>query len=168
MLIYSLVYICHCIYTYKHNIHTTKNTYALYYIVVVVQSLSHVRLFATLYTAARQASLSFTISWNLLKLMSIESVMPYDHLIPCCPLLLLPSTFPSVKDFSSELALPIKWPKYWRFSFSISPSNKYSELISFRIDWIISLLSKGLSRVFSNTTASSINLQCSAFFMVQI
>ena len=103
------------------------------YIVIVVQSLSRVRLFATLWTAARQASLSFTISQSLLKLMSIESMMPCNHLIPCCPLLLLPSIFPSVRVFSNESALHIRWPKYW--SVSISSSNEYSGLISFRIDW---------------------------------
>ena len=83
----------------------------------------------------RQASLSFTISWHLLKLMSIESVMPSNHLILCCPLLLLPSIFPSIRIFSRESALHIRWPKYWSFSFSISPSNEYSGLISFRIYW---------------------------------
>ena len=105
--------------------------------------------------------------WSLLKLMSIESVMPYNHLILCCPLLLLPSTFPSIRVSSNEWALRIRWPKYWSFSISINPSNEYSELISFRIDWfdllevqgiligltgLISLKSKGFSRVFSNIT----------------
>ena len=103
-------------------------------------------------SAARQASLSITNSWSLLKLMSIESVMPSNHVILCCLLLLPPSIFPSIRVFSNESVLPIKWPKYWSFSFSISPSNKYSGLISFRMDWLISLQSKGLSRVFSNTT----------------
>ena len=98
----------------------------------VVQSLHCVQLFATPWTATCQASLSFTISWRLLKLMSIESVMPCNHLILCRPLLLLPSVFPSIRVFSSELALHIRWPKYW--SFSISPSSEYSGLISFRID----------------------------------
>ena len=97
-----------------------------------VQSLSHVRLFATLCTAARQTSLSITNSQSLLKLMSIESVMPSNHLILCHPLL-LPSIFPSIRVFSSESVVYIRWPKYWSFSFSISPSNKYSGLISFRI-----------------------------------
>ena len=97
------------------------------------QSLSRVLLFATLWTAARQASLSITISQNLLKCMSIESVMPSDHLIPYCPLFLLPSIFPSTRVFSNESALHIRWPKYWSFSSSISPSDEYSELISFRI-----------------------------------
>ena len=99
-----------------------------------VQSLSCVRLFVTPWTAARQASLSITNSWSLLKLMSIESVMPSNHLILCHPLLLLPSIFPSIRVFSNELVLRIRWPEYWSFSFSISPSNEYSQLISFRID----------------------------------
>ena len=102
------------------------------------------------WTAARQAPPSFTISRSLLKLMSIESVMPSYRLILCCPLLLLPSIFPSIRVFSSELALHIRWPKYWNFSFNTSPSNAYSGLISFRIDWFDLLLSKGLSRVFSS------------------
>ena len=105
----------------------------------------------TLQTAARQASLSFTISQSLLKLMSTESVMPSNHLILYCPLLLLPSIFPSIRGFSNGSVLHIRWPKYWLFSFSISPSNEYSRLISFRKDWF-DLQSKGLSRVFSNTT----------------
>ena len=101
-----------------------------------VQLLSHVRLFATPWTAAHQASLFLTNSWNLFKLMSIESVMPSNHLILCHPLLLLPSIFPSIRVFSNEWALLIKWPKYWSSSFSISPSSEYSGLISFRIDWL--------------------------------
>ena len=99
-----------------------------------VQSLSHVRLFATPWAAARQASLSFTNSQSLLKLMSIKLVMPSNHLILCHPLLLLPSIFPSIKVFSNESVLCIRWPKYRSFSFSISPPNEYSGLISFRID----------------------------------
>ena len=101
---------------------------------VVVQSLSHVQLFATPWTAAHQASLSFTISQSLFKLMSIRLVMPSNHLILCHPLL-LPSIFPSIRIFSSELALCIRWPKDWSFSFSISSSSEYSGLISFMIDW---------------------------------
>ena len=112
-------------------------------ILAAVQSLSHVRLFATPWTAARQASLSFTISGSLLKPMSIESVMPSNHLIRCHPLLLLPSVFPSIRVFSNELALQIRWPKYWSFSFSISPSNEYSGLISFRMDWLDLLAVQG-------------------------
>ena len=102
---------------------------------VVVQLLSCVQLFTPSWTAARQASLSFTISQSLLKLMSIESVMPSNHLNLRHPLLLLPSVFPSIRVFSNESALCIRWPKYWNFSFIISPSNEYSGLISFRIDW---------------------------------
>ena len=117
-----------------------------------VQLLSLVWLFVTLWTAARQASLSITNFWTLLKLMSIESVMPSNHLNLCCPLLLLLSIFPSVRVFSSESVVHIRWPNYWSFSFSISPSNEYSGLISIRRTGWISLHSKGLSRVFSNTT----------------
>ena len=101
-----------------------------------VQSLSHVQLFATPWTTARQASLSITNSRSLLKLMSIESVMPTNHLILCHPLLLPPSIFPSIRVFSSESVLCIRWPKYWSFSFSISPSNEHPGLISFRMDWL--------------------------------
>ena len=113
-----------------------------------VQSLSRVQLFATPWTAAHQASLSITNTWSLLKLMSIESVMPSNHLILCRPLLLLPSVFPSIRVFSNESVLHIRWPKYWSFSFSISPSNEHPGVISFRMG---SLQSKGLSRVFSST-----------------
>ena len=105
---------------------------------------------ASPWTATCQASLSFTISWSLLKLMSIESVMLSNHLILCHPLRLLPSIFPSIRVFSNESVLCIRWPKYW--SFSINPSNEYSGLISFGMDWLDLLESKGLSRVFSNTT----------------
>ena len=101
-----------------------------------VQSLSHVRLFVTLWTAAHQASLSITNSQSLPKLMSIELVMPSNHLILCLPLLLPPSIFPSIRVFSSESSLCIMWPEYWSFSFSISPSNEYLGLISFRMDWL--------------------------------
>ena len=121
-------------------------------IVAVVQSPSHVQFFVSPWTAARQASLSITNSRSLLKLMSIELVKPSSHLILCRPLLLLPSVFPSIRTFSNESLLHIRWPKYWSFSFSISPSNVYSGLISFKMDWWISLQSEGLSRVFSNTT----------------
>ena len=116
-----------------------------------VQSLSHVQLFVTPWTAAYQASLSITNFWSLLKLMSIKSVMPSNHLILYRPLLLLPSIFPSIRVFSNESALCIRWPKYW--SFSISPSNEYSGLISLKIDWLDLFAVQGtLSRVFSNTT----------------
>ena len=109
-----------------------------------VQSLSRVQLFVTPWTAACQASLSITNSRSLPKLMSIESVMPSNHLILCCPLLLLPSIFPSVRVLSNESALCIRWPKYWGFSFSISPSNEYSGLISFRMDWLDHLEVQGI------------------------
>ena len=122
-------------YLMKKTIPITGNT--------VVQSLSCVQLFATPWTATRQASLSFIISPSLLKLMSIESLMPSNHLILCCPLLLLPSIFPSIRVFSNESVLHIRWPKYWSFSFSISPSNEYSGLISFRIDWLDFLAVQG-------------------------
>ena len=101
---------------------------------IVIQSHSRVRLFATPWTAAHQVSLPLTISWSLPQFMAIASVMPSIHLVPWCPLLLLPSVFPSIRNFSSELAVHISWPKYWIFSFSISPSNEYSELIPFKID----------------------------------
>ena len=117
-----------------------------------VQSFSHVQLFATPWTATCQAFLSITNSHSLLKVMSIESVMPSNHLILCCPLLLLPSIFPRIRVFSNESVLHIKWWKYWSFSFSISPSNEYSGLIPLGWTGWISLQSKGLSRVFSNTT----------------
>ena len=117
-----------------------------------VQSLSHVQHFATPWTAAHQASLSITNSWSLLKLMSVKPVMPSNHLILCRPRLLLPSIFPSIKVFSNESVLCITWPKYWGFSFNISPSSEHPGLISFRMTGWISLQSKGLSRVFSNTT----------------
>ena len=108
----------------------------------LVQLLSRVRLFVTSWTAASQASLSMTNSWSLLKLMSIESVMPSNHLI-LCHCLLPPSIFPSIRVFSNELVLRIRWPKYWSFSFSISPSNEYSGLISFRMDWLDLLAVQG-------------------------
>ena len=111
--------------------------------VFVAQLLSHVQLFVTPWTAARQASLSFTISLSLLRLMSIESMVPSNHLILCHPLLLWPSTFTSVRVFFNELALCIRWPKYWSFCFIISPSNEYSELISFRMDWFDLLAVQG-------------------------
>ena len=101
-----------------------------------VQSFSHVRLFATPWTKACQASLSITNSWSLPKLMSIDSVIPSNHLIVCCPLLLPPSISPSIRVFSNESALRIRWPEYWSFSFSISPSNEHPGLISFRMDWL--------------------------------
>jgi len=133
-----------------------------------VQSLSRVRLFATAWTAARQASLSITNSQSLLKLMFIESVMPSNHLILCRPLLLLPSIFPSIRVFSNESALPIRWPKYWSFSFSISPSNEYSGLNSFRMDWFDLLAVQGtLKSLLQHHSSKASILWCSAFFIVQ-
>ena len=118
-----------------------------------VQLLGHVRLFATPWTAAHQASLSIANSRSPPKPMCIEWVMPSNHLILCCPLLLLPSIFPSIRVFSNESALCIRWPKYWSFSFNISPSNEHPGLISFRMDWLDLLAVQGtLKRVFSNTT----------------
>ena len=125
-----------------------------------VQFLSRVRLFATLWTAARQGPLSITNSRSLLRFMSIESVMPSNHLILCRSLLLPPSIFPSIRVFSNESVLRIRWPKYWSFSFSISPSNEYLGLIALgRTGWI-SLQSKGLLRVFSNTTVQKHQFLC--------
>ena len=130
-------------------------------------SLSHVQLFATPWTAAPQASVSFTISQSLLKLMSIESVMPSNHLILCCPLLLLPSVFPSIRVFSNESALRIKCPKYWSFNFSISPSNEYSGLVSFRMDWFDLLAVQGtLNSLLQHQSSKASILQFSALFMV--
>ena len=110
---------------------------------IIVNSLSHVQLFATAWTLASQVSLSFTITWSLLTLVSIKSKMPSYHLILCCSLLLLPSVFLSIRVSSNQLALCIRWPKYWNFSFSISPFNEYSGLISLRIDWFILLAAHG-------------------------
>ena len=131
--------------------------------------LSHVQLFGTLWTAERQASLSITNSWSLLKLKSIESVMPSNHLILCCPLVLLPLIFPSITVFSNESALHIRWPKDWSFSFSISPSNEDSGLISFRIDWFDLLAVQGTLKSLLQSQGSKASiLWCSAFLMVQL
>ena len=119
---------------------------------IVFQLLSRVWLFATPRTTAHKVSLVFTISLSFVKLMSIESVMPSNRLILCCPLLLLPSIFPSIRVFSNELALCNRWPKYWNFSFSISPSKEYPGLTSFKIDWFDLLAVQGLSRIFSSIT----------------
>ena len=135
-----------------------------------VQLLSHVRLFETQWTAACQAFLSIANSQSLLKLMSIESVMPSNHLILCHPFLLLPSVFPSMRVFFDESVLHIRWSKYWNFSFIISPPNEYSGLISFRIDWFVwSLLSKGLSKsLLQHHTSKASILLSSAFFIIQL
>ena len=131
--------------------------------------LSSVRLFVTPWTAARQASLSITNSRSFLKLMSIESVMPSNHLILCCPLFLPPSIFPSIRVFSNESALHIRWPKYWSFSFNISPSNEYSGLISFRMDRLDLLAVQGtLKSLLQHHSSKASILWRSAFFMVQL
>ena len=134
-----------------------------------VQLLSHVRLFATPWTAAHQASLSITNSRSLFKLMSIESVMTSSHLILCHPLLLLPSIFPSIRVFSNESALRIRWPKYWSFNFNISPSNGHSGLISFRMDWLDLLAVQGtLKSLLQHHSSKASILWRSAFFTVQL
>jgi len=131
--------------------------------------LSHVRLFATPWTAAHQASLFIINSQRLLKPMSIESVMPSNHLILCCLLLLLSSIFPSIRVFSNESVLHIRWPKYWSFSFSISPSNEYSGLISFRMDWLDLFGVQGtLKSLLQHHSSKASILRCSAFFTVQL
>ena len=123
----------------------------------------------TPWTAACQASLSITNSWSLLKPISIESVIPSNHLILCHPLLLPPSIFPSVRVFSNELTLRIRWPKYWSFSFNISPSNEYSGLISFRMDWLDLLAVQGaLKNLLQHHSSKASILRCSAFFIVQL
>ena len=133
------------------------------------QSLSRVRLFATPWIAARQASLSITNSRSSLRLTPIESMMPSSHLVLCLPLFLLPSIFPTIKVFSNESVLPIRWPKHWSFSFSISPSNEYSGLIFFRIDWLDLLAVPGTLKSLPQHHSSKASvLQCSAFFMVQL
>ena len=134
-----------------------------------VQSLSHVQLFSTQWTAACQASLSITNSQSLPKLVTIELVMPSNHLILCRPLLLLLSIFSSIRVFSNESALHIRWPKYWNFSFNISPSNEHPGLISFRMDWLDLLAFQGtLKSLFQHHTSEASILQCSAFFTVQL
>ena len=134
-----------------------------------VQSLSRVQLFATPWTAACQASLSFSISWSLLRFMSFESVMPSKHLILCCPLLLLPSIFPSIRVFSDESVLCIRWPQDRSFSFSISPSNAYSGLISFRVDWLDLLAVQGtLKSLLQHHSSKASILRHSTFFIVQL
>ena len=134
-----------------------------------VQLLSHVQLFVTPWTAALEASLSITNSQSLLKLMSIESVMPFNHLILCCPLLLLPLIFPSIRVFSNESALYSRWPKYWSFSFSISPSNEHPGLISFRMGWLDLLAVQGtLKSLLQHHSSKASILRCSASFIVQL
>ena len=144
-------------------------SFACYKVFSSVQLLSHVRLFATPWTATYQASLSITDSRGLLRLVSIESVMPSNHLILCCPLLLLPSIFPSIRVFSSESVLPIRWPKYCSFSFNISPSRKHSPLIFFRMDWLDLLAVQGtLKSLLQHLGSKASIIQRSAFFIVQL
>ena len=152
----------------KQNTHTHTHTY-IYTYISSVQSFSLVWLFATPWTTASQASLSITNSLSLLKLMSIESVMPSNYPILCHPLLLLPSIFPSIRVFSNESVLHIRWTKYWSFSFSISPSNEYSGLISFRMDWLDLLAVQGtLKSLLQHHSSKASILQRSAFFIVQL
>ena len=136
---------------------------------ISVQLLNHVQIFATPWTAAYQASLSINNSWSLLKLMSIESVMPSNHLILCHPFFLLPSIFPSIRVFSNESALRIRWPKYWRFSFNISPSNEHLGLIFFGMDWLDFLADQGtLKSLLQHHSSKASILWHSAFFIVQL
>ena len=149
--------------TYNPNTSSQKGQFSS------VQSLSHDRLFATPWTAECQASLSITNSRSFLKLMSIESVMLSNHLILCCPLLLPPSVFPRIRVFSNESILCIRWPKYWSFSLSISPSIEHSGLISFRIDWLDLLAVQGnLQTLLQHHHSKASIIQCSAFFIVQL
>ena len=134
-----------------------------------VQSLSRVQLFGTPWTAARQTSLSVTNSWSLFRLMPIEPVMPSNHLILCDPLFLPASIFPSIRVFTNESALHIRWQKYWSFSFNISPSNGYSRLISFWMNWVALLAVQGtLKSLLQHHSSKASLLQCSAFFIVQL
>ena len=150
-------------------LHSIHHSLTMYHQFSSVQSLSRVQLFANPQAAARQASLSITNSQSLFKLMSIESVMPSNHLILCHPLILLPSIFPSIRLFSNESVLCIRWPKYWSFSFNISPSKEYSGLISFRIDCLDLLAVQGtLKSLLPHHSSKASILQCSAFFIVQL
>ena len=136
---------------------------------MVIQSLSCVRVFVTPWTEARQASMSVSNSLSLLKLMSIRSVIPSNHLILCCPLPLLPLVFHSIRVFSNELVLHFCWPKYWSFSFSISPSNEYSGLICFRVDWLDLLATQGILKSLLQYHSSKASvLQRSPFFIIQL
>ena len=143
--------------------------YLCMYMYLYIQLLSHVQLFVTPWTAAGQDSLSITNSQSLLKLLSIESVMPSNHLILCHPLLLPPSIFPSSRVLSNESVLRIRWPKYWSFSFSISPSNEYLGLISFRMDWLHLLAVQRILKSLLQHHSSKVSvLQCSAFLIVKL
>ena len=143
--------------------------YDSYWVISSVQTLSCVQLFATPWAAAHQSSLSITNSLSWLKLMSIELVMPSNHCILCRPLLLLPSIFPSIRAFSNESAFPIRWPKYWSFSFNISPFNVHPGLISFRMDWLDLLVVQGtLNSLLQHHSSKASILRCLAFFTVQL
>ena len=161
---------CQALHTHTHT-HTHTHAHAhihIYVLNAVVQSLSHAPLFGTPWNAAHQAFLSFTISQSLLKLMSTKSVVPSKHLILCHPLL-LPSIFPSIGVFSKESALHITWPKYWSFSFTISPSIEYSGFTSFRMDWLDLLAVQGtLKCLLQHHNSKASILQCSASFIVQL
>ena len=147
----------------------SRNSHSLLVQFSSVQSLSHVRLFATPWIAARQASLSITNSWSWLRLTSIESVMPSSHLILCRPHLLLPPIPPSIGVFSNESTLRMKWPKYWSFSFSIIPSKEIPGLTSFWMDWLDLLAVQGtLKSLLQHHSSKASVLQCSTFFMVQL
>ena len=151
----------------------SRSSFPMFYFNSVTLSVqfSHSAMFdfATLWTAAHQASLSITNSRSLFKLMSIESVMPSNHLILCCPLLRLPSIFPSIRVFSNVLDLCIRWPKYWSFSFSISPSNEHPGLISIRMDWLDLLaVQRTLKSLLQHRSSTASILWCSAFFIVQL
>ena len=156
---------CNTITTYTVTFNFYKGITGLNHLKTLssVQSLSGVRIFATPWTAARQASLSITNFQSLLKLMSIESVMPSDHLILCCALLFPPSIFPSIRVFSNESVLCIRWPKYWSFSFSISPSNEYLRLISFRLDWLDLLAIQGTLKSLLTPQFKSLNSSVLSF-----
>ena len=160
----------HLLFCFFHTILHLKISFILLYLqwFSSVQSLSRVPLFATPWTTTRQASLSITNCRSLSKPMSIESVMPSNHLILCRPLLLLPSMFPSIRVFSNESALHIRWPKYWSLSFNISPSNEHPGLISFRMDWLDLLAAQGTLKSLLQHHSSKASVLCSAFFIVQL
>jgi len=147
----------------------TFTVFGIWHVAVVAQWPSHAQLFATPWIAARHTSLSLTISRSLPEFISIASVMPSSHLTIWCPLLLPPSIFPSIRDFSNKLAVHIRWPKYWDFSFSISPSNKLSGLISLKINWFDLLIIQGTVRsLLQHHSSTASILWCSAFFTVQL
>ena len=154
---------------HQHHLGTFGGTQSSVHLELVQFSHSVISDSATSWTAACQASLSITNSWSLFKLMSIVSMMPSNHLILCCPLLLLPSIFSSIRVFYNESVLRIRWPNYWNFSFSISPSNEYSGLIFFRMDWFDRLAVQGtLKSLLQHHSSKASVLRCSAFFMVQL